>query len=142
MDRRTFLATSLAGAAASTGFLAPTRAAGQQAEGSFGPDRFKLKYAPHFGMFRHHAGKDPVDQVKFMADQGFTALEDNGMMGKPPALQERIAAAMAERGMTMGVFVSYADFRSDGFVKRDPRVKERKKYGQRGARARFQFSKR
>jgi small subunit ribosomal protein S9 len=29
-----------------------------------------------------------------------------------------------------------------GFIKRDPRVKERKKYGQRGARARFQFSKR
>jgi small subunit ribosomal protein S9 len=29
-----------------------------------------------------------------------------------------------------------------GFVKRDPREKERKKYGQRGARARFQFSKR
>jgi len=29
-----------------------------------------------------------------------------------------------------------------GFVKRDPRSKERKKYGQRGARARFQFSKR
>ena len=29
-----------------------------------------------------------------------------------------------------------------GFVKRDPRVKERKKYGQKGARARFQFSKR
>jgi hypothetical protein len=29
-----------------------------------------------------------------------------------------------------------------GFVKRDPRVKERKKYGQRSARARFQFSKR
>lgn len=29
-----------------------------------------------------------------------------------------------------------------GFVKRDPRKKERKKYGQRGARARFQFSKR
>jgi small subunit ribosomal protein S9 len=29
-----------------------------------------------------------------------------------------------------------------GFIKRDPRVKERKKYGQKGARARFQFSKR
>jgi small subunit ribosomal protein S9 len=29
-----------------------------------------------------------------------------------------------------------------GYVTRDPRVKERKKYGQRGARARFQFSKR
>lgn len=29
-----------------------------------------------------------------------------------------------------------------GFVTRDPRAKERKKYGQKGARARFQFSKR
>ena len=29
-----------------------------------------------------------------------------------------------------------------GYVTRDPRIKERKKYGQRGARARFQFSKR
>jgi small subunit ribosomal protein S9 len=29
-----------------------------------------------------------------------------------------------------------------GFIKRDPRVKERKKYGQKGARANFQFSKR
>ena len=29
-----------------------------------------------------------------------------------------------------------------GFLKRDPRMKERKKYGQKGARARFQFSKR
>ncbi len=30
----------------------------------------------------------------------------------------------------------------DGFLTRDPRQKERKKYGQKGARARFQFSKR
>jgi len=29
-----------------------------------------------------------------------------------------------------------------GFVTRDPRIKERKKYGQRGARAHFQYSKR
>ena len=29
-----------------------------------------------------------------------------------------------------------------GFIRRDPRVKERKKYGQKGARARYQFSKR
>jgi small subunit ribosomal protein S9 len=32
--------------------------------------------------------------------------------------------------------------RQAGLLTRDPRVKERKKYGQRGARARFQFSKR
>ena len=34
------------------------------------------------------------------------------------------------------------DLRAGGFLTRDPRVKERKKYGQRGARARYQFSKR
>jgi len=32
--------------------------------------------------------------------------------------------------------------RKAGLLTRDPRIKERKKYGQRGARARFQFSKR
>lgn len=66
---------------------------------------FKLKYAPHFGMFENSAGKDPIDQLKFMADMGFTALEDNGMMGRDPALQEKIGKEMARLGMTMGVFV-------------------------------------
>ncbi len=33
-------------------------------------------------------------------------------------------------------------FRQGGFLTRDPRAKERKKYGQKGARKRFQFSKR
>ncbi|MFB3894959.1 MAG: 30S ribosomal protein S9 [bacterium] len=32
--------------------------------------------------------------------------------------------------------------RTEGFLTRDPRMKERKKYGQKGARKRFQFSKR
>ena len=36
--------------------------------------KFNLKYAPHFGMFKNHAGKDPIDQLNFMADQGFTAI--------------------------------------------------------------------
>lgn len=35
-----------------------------------------------------------------------------------------------------------SQLRSSGFLTRDPRKKERKKYGQKGARARFQFSKR
>jgi small subunit ribosomal protein S9 len=49
-------------------------------------------------------------------------------------------------GITKALIASDPDLRLSlkkaGFVKRDPRVKERKKYGQRGARARFQFSKR
>jgi len=35
-----------------------------------------------------------------------------------------------------------ASLRKQGFVTRDPRVKERKKYGQKGARRKFQFTKR
>ncbi len=55
-------------------------------------------------------------------------------------------ANAVRHGITKALILVNADFRAPlkkaGFVKRDPRVKERKKYGQRGARARFQFSKR
>lgn len=66
---------------------------------------FKLKYAPHFGMFKHHAGDDPIDQLHFMAEAGFKALEDNGMMGRPVELQTKIGETLAKLDMTMGVFV-------------------------------------
>ena len=62
-------------------------------------------YAPHFGMFKAHAGEDLVAQLEFMAAQGFTALEDNGLMGRPVDVQEKIGATLARLGMTMGVFV-------------------------------------
>ena len=68
---------------------------------------FKLKYAPHLGMFRHSAGEDPLDQLNFMADRGFTAFEDNEMKGRTTALQESMAKVMADRGMAMGVFVAH-----------------------------------
>lgn len=67
------------------------------------PQRFTLKYAPHFGMFRASAGRDLVDQLKFAADHGFQAWEDNGMKDRPPAEQERLAAAMSRLGIEMGV---------------------------------------
>lgn len=84
--------------------------------------RFRLKYAPHPGMFRHSAGEDILDQIRFAADQGFTAWEDNGAMGRPPELQEQIGRTLAQRGMTMGVFVSHADFQSSDFVTRTDRA--------------------
>lgn len=88
------------------------------------PPPFKLKYAPHFGMFEAHAGKDVVDQLKFMAERGFTALEDNGMMSRPVAEQERIAKEMARLNMTMGVFVTYAEFGKATFVNHDKDVRD------------------
>jgi len=71
------------------------------------PPSFKLNYAPHFGMFRHHAGEDLIDQLKFMAEVGFRSMEDNGMKGRSTATQEQIASEMARLGMTMGVFVAH-----------------------------------
>ena len=55
-------------------------------------------------------------------------------------------AGAVRHGITRALVIANPDFRlplkKAGFIKRDPRVKERKKYGQKGARARFQFSKR
>jgi small subunit ribosomal protein S9 len=55
-------------------------------------------------------------------------------------------AGAIRHGITRALIRFNPDFRTvlkkAGYVKRDPRAKERKKYGQKGARARFQFSKR
>jgi hydroxypyruvate isomerase len=66
---------------------------------------FQLRYAPHFGMFKEHAGDDLVAQLEFMADHGFSALEDNELMARPVNEQQRIGDALARLNMTMGVFV-------------------------------------
>lgn len=78
------------------------------------PYKFNLKYAPHLGMFENHAGKDPIDQLNFMADQGFTAFEDNKMRTRDVAVQEKMAQTMEKRGIEMGVFV--AVFLKEGHV--------------------------
>jgi hydroxypyruvate isomerase len=97
-DRRQFIRQA---AAAAAGFavwpgLTPTLAQAR---------KFKLAYAPHFGMFQQHAGPDLVTQLEFMAAEGFTALEDNSMRTRAVDVQERIGATLARLGMTMGVFV-------------------------------------
>ena len=68
---------------------------------------FNLQYAPHIGMFKHSAGDDVIDQLNFMADQGFTAFEDNEMRNRPIAEQEKMAQTMTKRGINMGVFVAH-----------------------------------
>ena len=118
--RRSVLKTSLAAFAA--GALGPRRGGAQPATAK-GP-AFRLKYAPHFGMFEAHAGKDLVDQLRFGADQGFTAWEDNGMADRPAAEQERLAAEMGRLGMTMGVFVAMADFQNVTFASTKPQIRE------------------
>ena len=52
--------------------------------------KFNLNYAPHLGMFKHHAGNDPINQLRFMAEQGFTAFEDNNMKKRDVETQKKM----------------------------------------------------
>lgn len=60
-----------------------------------------------------------------------------GIIGQAGAIRHGITKALIEFDAELRPALKKA-----GFVRRDPREKERKKYGQKGARARFQFSKR
>jgi hydroxypyruvate isomerase len=105
LHRREFLKTAVA--ATATG---PLMAGELSGTSPYTPQQarvFRLRYAPHFGMFRAHAGDDLVAQLDFMRAEGFTALEDNEMKSRSVADQERIARAMQRLGMQMGVFVAH-----------------------------------
>ena len=68
--------------------------------------KFRLAFAPHAGMFRAHAGEDLLDQIRWSAEQGFTAWEDNGMPGRSVETQQKAGDLLARHGMQMGVFVA------------------------------------
>lgn len=102
MERREFIQKATIGSGA---VLLPGSLIYGAEESEPKKNRFNLNYAPHIGMFKNLAGDDPIDQINFMADQGFTAFEDNGMMGRDIGLQTKIGETLAKRDMTMGVFV-------------------------------------
>ena len=71
------------------------------------PHQYNLNYAPHLGMFKALAGNDPIDQLNFMADQGFRSFEDNDMRTRSVKLQEKMSLTMQQRNLKMGVFVAH-----------------------------------
>jgi len=64
-------------------------------------------------------------------------VEGGGPHGQAGACRHGLARALCQVDQT-----NYTSLRTNGFLTRDSRMVERKKYGQRGARRRFQFSKR
>ena len=64
-------------------------------------------------------------------------IAGGGISGQAGALKLGIARALVEYNVELRQRLKKA-----GFLTRDARIKERKKYGQKGARKRFQFSKR
>ncbi|MEX2285951.1 MAG: TIM barrel protein [Planctomycetaceae bacterium] len=112
INRREFLASIAAG-----GLLASTAAmSGASSRAGSASPRFQLNYAPHFGMFRHSGGDDLLDQLRFAADEGFVAFEDNGLRSRSLAFQDRMRREMDRRGMQMGLFVGTADFANPTFA--------------------------
>ena len=65
------------------------------------------------------------------------SVDGGGVNGQAGALKMGIARALLEFNLELR-----KKLKVEGFPSRDARVKERKKYGQKGARKRFQFSKR
>jgi small subunit ribosomal protein S9 len=67
----------------------------------------------------------------------YVTVEGGGSSGQAGAIRHGISRALLEFNGELR-----DRLKSAGLLTRDPRKRERKKYGQRGARARFQFSKR
>ncbi|MEJ5143866.1 hydroxypyruvate isomerase family protein [Sphingobacterium sp. MYb388] len=103
MKRSEFLKNTLlvAGSAVSLNTLAGEQ---QQKKNKAGAV-FNLDYAPHQGMFSATAGKNFVDEIKYMHELGFRSIEDNGMTGRSIDEQKKIGETLASLGMRMGVFV-------------------------------------
>jgi len=67
----------------------------------------------------------------------YANIKGGGISGQAGAMRHGISKALLSVNQTFREVLKKA-----GLITRDPRVKERKKYGQRGARARYQYSKR
>ena len=67
----------------------------------------------------------------------FVNVDGGGTAGQAGAVRHGITRALMEYNADLRPVLKKA-----GLITRDPRQKERKKYGQKGARKRFQFSKR
>jgi small subunit ribosomal protein S9 len=82
--------------------------------------------------------RTPFDKTESLGRYDIVAtLCGGGVAGQAGALRHGIARAIEKLDGNQRATLKRA-----GYLTRDPRKKERKKYGQKGARARFQFSKR
>ena len=82
--------------------------------------------------------KAPLQVTDNMGQYDITAqVSGGGKAGQAGALSHGIARALVEANGALR-----SQLKSAGLLTRDPRKKERKKYGQPGARKKFQFSKR
>jgi small subunit ribosomal protein S9 len=107
-----------------------------------GPASFTVNGRPVDEYFRNIAWHTAaVEPLKFtqMADQleVRATVKGGGVGGQSGAVRMGLSRALSKLNLDLRV-----GLRKNGFMTRDSRMKERKKYGQKGARRRFQYSKR
>lgn len=82
--------------------------------------------------------RQPIELAGLTGKYNITAtVTGGGLSGQAGAIRHGIAKAIVNMDSDLR-----SRLKKEGFLTRDPREKERKKYGQKGARKRFQFSKR
>jgi len=107
-----------------------------------GPARFTVNGRPVEEYFRniawHTAATEPLKftQMQDQADVRAT-VKGGGVGGQAGAVRMGLSRALSKLNPDLRPAL-----RKNGFLTRDSRMKERKKYGQKGARRRFQYSKR
>ena len=80
----------------------------------------------------------PLETAKFESKLDiFANVNGGGLSGQAGAIKQGIARALVKMDATLK-----ADIKKAGFLTRDSRMRERKKYGRKRARRRFQFTKR
>lgn len=105
MKRRKFIQRSVLTGASTLALGGLGFASASAAEMGGSQKLFNLNYAPHAGMFKNHAGGNFIDQIKFIHDQGFRSIEDNGMTGRSVSEQTEVGETLVKLRMDMGVFV-------------------------------------
>ena len=82
--------------------------------------------------------RQPIELAGLSGKYDFSAtVTGGGLSGQAGAVRHGIARAIVDMNSDLR-----SRLKKEGFLRRDPREKERKKYGLKGARKRFQFSKR
>ncbi len=107
-----------------------------------GNGRFVINHKDIDEYFRRETDKMILRQPLVLTETGnevdiYVNVRGGGTTGQAGAIKHGISRALLRFKPDLR-----AELKAAGFLTRDARVKERKKYGQKGARARFQFSKR
>ncbi len=107
-----------------------------------GSGKFSVNRRPIEDYFRNVAWRIiAAEPLKFTEVEGqvdvLCTVKGGGVSGQAESVRMGLSRALARFNIELR-----PRLRKNGFLTRDPRMKERKKYGQKGARKRFQFSKR